>query len=227
MKNNGNNSQRIMCPSCGAEIVVNPTSVIRENTAQLHDLFKGTLNKFQCTKCDGEFLYDAPIVYRDDDHRYVVYYHTSGTNDNLSEALVYMKELYDGLFRDLGDNEKPISRLTLKRKDLVEKIKIHQQGYDDRLIEYIKYQLFQHSDNLDCASQDLLFDFASSNSENLAFLAFDRKTGSAHYSLEFPAEEYEKLNQDFLSTPETAKEFDKLFSGYYVHVGTLLDLPLA
>ena len=215
-----------MCPSCSAEIVVSPTSVVTENTAQLHDLFKGILNKFQCTKCDGEFLYDTPIVYRDNEHRYVIYYHTSSTDDNLSEALAYMQEVYDNLFRDLSDNEKPISRLTLKRKDLVEKIKIHQHGYDDRLIEYIKYQLFQHSDNLDCASLDLLFDFASSNSENLVFLAFDRKTGNAHYSLEFPAEEYEKLNRDFLSPPETAKEFDKLFNGHYVHVGTLLDLPL-
>jgi len=223
MSNNGNNTQRITCPSCHCEILVNPVSVIMENTEELHSLIQGTLNKFNCSSCKVEFLYDTPIIYRDDENHFVIYHHTSGTHDTLPEALNYMSEIYKELFADFSEDEKPVCRLTMRRKDLIEKIKIHQLGYDDRIIEYIKYQFFSHSSELDESGMDLLFDFATSTEEKLVFLAFDQHKGDVLYSLEFPTREYHQLKNNFLDTPELEKEFSKLFKGYYVHVSTLLE----
>ncbi len=223
MGNNGNNSQRLNCPSCSNEILVNPVFTIRENTDDLHALIKGNLNKFSCTACKKDFLYDTPMVYRDDENHYVIYYHSSGINENVTEALGFMDEIYTEMFADLSESQKPVCRLTLRRKDLIEKIKLHQKGYDDRLVEYIKYQLFHHSKDLDSTHMDLLFDFGSSDDETLIFLAFDQTSGNIIYSLEFPVKEYSELRKNFLGSLKLENEFNKLFRGYYVQVDTLME----
>ncbi len=223
MRNNGDSSQKLNCPSCKSEMLINPVFTIRENTDELHALIKGNLNRFSCPSCHKDFLYDTPMVYRDDENQYVTYYHSSGTNETVSEALGFMDEIYGNMFANLSEKEKPVCRLTLCRKDLIEKIKLHQKRLDDRIIEYIKYQLFHHSRDLDPTQMDLLFDFGSSDNETLVFLAFMQTSGDILYSLDFPVKEYTELRKNFLGSRKLENEFSKLFRGYYVHVSTLLE----
>ena len=168
-------------------------------------------------------MVEIPLIYRNDRARFLVYYSPRTSDDQLPEIVKSMEELDQQLFKGLSSQEKPDCRLTLCRRDFIEKIAIRQFGYDDRLIEYIKYQLFQHSKKgLDPHRMDLLFDFSNTNDEHLGFLAFDRTTGKAVYSLNFLRDDYEHLAEYFLRENEMETRLNRLFRKYYVHVTCLL-----
>ena len=213
----------VTCPACSQTNPFDSVSVIEEGTTNLKELFAGTINKVNCSFCSTKFLVEIPIIYRDNPKNFLIYNKALGKDEALTGLLDLMDELYHRVYEDLDRKDKPTCRLTLSRKDLIEKIAIHQQGYDDRLIEYIKYQLFGHSKKgLDSNRMELLFDFSNTNQESICFLAFDLKTGNPLYSLNFQNEDYRKLENYFLSSSEMEKKLNQLFKKYYVHVGNLL-----
>ena len=215
--------QTVQCPACLRNTICRTVSTITEGTKELNDLFIGTLNKTKCNACSAEFLIDVPLVYRDDKKRVLVYYAPSVKSDHVKEVINELKKLYRHAFAELPDTDKPRCRLTISRRDFIEKIAIYQHEYDDRLIEYIKYQLFQHSTKgLNPHRMDLLFDFSTTTNERLNFLAFDRKTGKAVYALEFLHDDYNQLKQYFFKSSEMENRLDQLYQNHYVHVSNIL-----
>ena len=215
--------QTFKCPACSHETPYRTVSTITKGTRELTALFGGELNKATCNSCFVEFLVEIPLIYRDDKARFLVYYSPLTPDDQLPELIKLMEKLDQQLFEGLSPLEKPVCRLTLSRRDFIEKIAIRQHGYDDRLIEYIKYQLFQHSKKgLDPHRMDLLFDFSNTNNENLSFFAFDRTTKKAVYSLNFLRTDYDHLGEYFLRKNDMEIRLNRLFKKYYVHVTSLL-----
>ena len=216
-------NQTVKCPACSHQTPCRTVSTITKGTKELTALFGGDLNKTTCKSCFVEFLVEIPLIYRDDKARFLVYYSPLTRDDQLSEITQFMEKLDSQLFEGLSSQEKPICRLTLSRRDFIEKIAIRQHGYDDRLIEYIKYQLFQHSKKgLDPHRMDLLFDFSNTNNKHLGFLAFDRTTKEAVYSLNFLHADYDHLGEYFLRKNEMEIRLNRLFKKYFVHVSSLL-----
>ena len=215
--------KEINCPACSQPNTIEPVSVIHEGTPELKELFAGTINKVECLSCSKNFLVEIPLIYRDDSKHYLVYCISLPRDEQLEDLIEQMDALYQMTYEELGLQDKPLCRLTISRRDFIEKIAIHQHGYDDRLIEYIKYQLFGHSKRgLDSSTMELLFDFTNSNDDHLSFFAFDLNTGKPIYSLEFSSQDYRNLVNYFLSTEEMEKKLNQLFKKHYVHVGNLL-----
>ena len=216
-------SQIVRCPSCSSKTSCQPVTTIREGTNELNDLFVGALNKVKCTACSVEFLVDIPLIYRHDKRPFLAYYAPLTPEEQMQEAISQVEKLYQKNFEGLPNGDMPKCRITFSRKDFIEKIAIHQWEYDDRLIEYIKYQLFQHSTKgLDPHRMDLLFDFSTSNNDHLSFLAFDRQTGQAVYSLKFLNSDYIHLVEHFLQNSEMEIRLNQLYRNYYVHVSSIL-----
>ena len=221
--NSSGDPQVVQCPACSKETFCRIVSTITQGTRELKALFTGELNKANCMSCSIEFLVEIPLIYRDNIRRFLVYYSPQTSDDSLPNVVDIMEELYRQLFQGLPQKDKPDCRLTLARRDFIEKIAIHQHGYDDRLIEYIKYQLFQHSKKgLDPNRMDLLFDFSNSDDEQLSFISFDRKTGKPVYSLNFLLTDYYHLEDYFLKKSEMEVRLNQLFRKYHVHVSSLL-----
>ena len=208
------------CPHCGAANVLEPTSVVRaDNKEALEALFRGDLNKADCQSCEKPFLYESPLLFRDDKARRLIYFVPESMCQNRQQAIDHVAELESVIFADLPSDQRPVCRLTTDRRSLIEKIAVLRNDLDDRLIEYVKYQLFQHSDGLTHQQHQLLFDFANATEEALSFLCFDRKTGKPVYALQFEREDYEKLAQWFLG--EGAEQLDRLFPNAWVQVDEL------
>jgi len=214
--------QLIPCPHCQETTEATPLTVLQEGAPELDQLFDGSLNRVTCQACGKSFLFETPLLYRDDEARYLVYFLPRALAGNLDEALKQMDELYHRIFADLAADERPDCRLATQRGHFIEKIALHQFEYDDRLVEYIKYLLFQHNEGLDPVRHELLFDFGNSDDENLMFIAFSREKGQAEYSLGLTAADYHELAEAFLATPELEAELDKLFRPYHVVVDNLL-----
>lgn len=215
--------QEINCPNCQASIRFQPVTALRPEDAAVDSLIAGELNRLECAECHTEFFYDIPILYRDDDEKRIIYFLPESLCPKLDDALGQLDTLFHEIFADFSESDRPTCRLVTRRAHFIEKISLLQNGYDDRLIEYVKYMLFQHSPGLEPERFELLYDFSDREDGDLKFLAFDRDNGQATYSLEFDTDDYRALEEYFLGTPEAQQQLDELYRNYYVQVSTLLE----
>lgn len=214
--------QTVTCPHCRESTTATPVNVLVEGNRDVDDLFRGTLNQVVCEECAQTFLFETPLIYRDDATRFLVYFLPGEMSPDLDSVIDKMDDLYAQIFNDLEDTDQPICRLTLRRGRFIEKIALHQNDLDDRIIEYVKYLLFQHNPGLDPVRHDLLFDFGNSDVEQIRFLAFDRDKAEPAYQLDFQMDDYRELEEAMFASPQMQDELEHLFREYYVSVDDLV-----
>jgi hypothetical protein len=200
------------------------TVTLRPDSAALQQLVAGRLNRIACTACGTEFLVNDPIVFRDDAAQFLVFFLPVEDTQNWRGAERQMADLARNLF---GADLPAVGaefRLTLTRRGLIEKIYLHARGLDDRLIEYVKYQLQQRDrKGLDPIRTELLYDFSNSDPDRLVFIVFDRESGHAAAAAHIPMDVYRELAETFFAPDgELRRELQQLFPGYYVSVERLV-----
>jgi hypothetical protein len=122
-----------------------------------------------------------------------------------------------------GGEQPPECRLTVTRKSFVEKISIHVSRLQDRLIEYVKYQLYTGREHrIDPVRYELLYDFTAGDGHKLPFLVMDRESGRATAAAHIPMKVYSELAEMFLPGSALAEELNALFPGCFVSVERLL-----
>jgi transcription elongation factor Elf1 len=224
MANGDQNVRIIECPQCDTPQEVVPVTVLHPDDEALRELFAGTLNVVSCANCGVRFALNIPILFRDDQEQYLVYFMPLDTPSEWRDAEKKMAELTAKIFAAEPGVEEPTCRLTVRRSEFIEKIALHFRGFDDRLVEYMKYQLINHPDErfgLDAMRHRLLFDFSLEDDENLAFIVFDRETDEATARTHVPLETYQEIAEVFLQNEDLNEELSQLFPGAYVSLERL------
>ena len=211
----------VPCPKCGTDQSVVATTTVRPGEPALDELFQGNLNKATCGKCGTQFLLQVPVVFRDDDRRFLIYCLPLDNKHADEQIEEQMETLTDEVFREFEPHETPDCRLTLNRRQFIEKIAIHMNDLDDRLVEYIKYQLYQRGE-IDSVRSELLYDFSNDDKSVIPFILFDRETGGAHAGASIPRDVYDELAETFMTDEGMMEEIEKLFPSYNVTVDKLL-----
>ena len=215
---------QVNCPQCGHQQDVHPVTVLAPGDEELHDLFEGQLNQVTCETCQTTFLLDVPIVYRDDEERFLIYYLPLDDRERRDQAEEHMARVTETVFGRNEQEQAPDCRLVHTRRRFIEKIAIHEDGLDDRIIEYIKYQLYNHPDkDVDAVRTQLFYDFTHADEHRIPFILFDRETGEPQASAHVPTSLYQELRQTFMTDAEMTEELNKLFPGTRVTVEKLLD----
>jgi len=221
--NGGVRERHVACPKCEHGFNVPVTVSLRPDEPALQQLVSGRLNRVTCPECETEFLVNDPIVFRDDEKRFLVFFLPVEDTQNWRDAERQMTELAQSLF---GADLPAVGaefRLALTRRAFIEKIYLHAQDLDDRLVEYVKYQLQQRDgEKLDPIRKELLYDFSNADPNRLAFIVFDRESGRAAAGAYIPMDVYRELAETFFE-PESQlqRELKQLFPGYYVSVDRL------
>lgn len=215
--------EQVTCPKCGQKMQAEVISVIREeDEATWKLLVAGKLNVCQCPGCHTSFMVERPLIYRDTNRPFIVYYVDTPPDMDQHDLEVQIDDMAAKTAEQEGI-DKPVVRLTVTLWDFIEKIFIWRQGYDDRLIEYAKQQLYRNTD-LDQMSRQqhrLLLDFSNEDPEKLAFIIFDRETNQPAGGIHVPLEEFRKLTDEFNANPQLLHELDLLFPTCYVSVERL------
>jgi len=211
----------IPCPHCSEPQAVCPVTTLRPGDAALTDLFQGSLNRVTCTSCSARFLLDVPMVFRDDERRFLVYLANVEESDAWKDAEAKMRSLNDRIFA--ADDMAPECRLTISRKAFIEKISLHLSDLDDRIVEYVKYQMYRRpGSEINPVRHELLYDFSTDGEDILGFVVFDRESGRATAGAHIPMDVYRELAGMFLEDDGMRGELDSLFPGHYVSVERLL-----
>jgi hypothetical protein len=214
--------REVVCPRCEKSLPTVAATVITPDSAELAALLKGTLNSVLCDKCGCRILLDTVMIYRDDVRRLVIWCIPADDAQDWNETELAMHEMSAKVFAELPGELLPECRLTVSRRGFIEKIMIFENGLDDRLIEFIKYQLYQHPKHpINANKFELLYDFSATDADRLMFVAIERATGraSVHTHLEMAA--YQEMAEIYAKTDAGRDEMKKLFPGYFISADRL------
>ena len=208
----------IACPQCGKEFEADAVSVLTPDSPHLKALLEGTLNCTACPQCGSHLNIPCRLIYRDAENPYMlIQERRPPTREGLQklvqnvEAAATQAAMSQGL-------ERPELRMVFARPEFIEKLFLHQRGYDDRIVEYAKYQLLGNTEGLDPAKHRLHYDFSHDDGQLLHFIVFSRKGHRPVRMLQVPMEEYRALAAEFDQSPEARAELERAFPGCLVDV---------
>ncbi|MBQ7650077.1 MAG: hypothetical protein IJS15_03910 [Victivallales bacterium] len=214
---------KVKCPKCGKEFRTVPVTSIVPDDGNLRKLLDGSLNKVKCGACGAEFVLETPLTYRDKATSFIVFC-LQPPEDGNTEPI---ENDVDSMATDAAMKEgiaRPIVRLTFSRPDFIEKIMLHNAGYDDRLVEFAKLQLFRSLDELQLSRSRhrLLFDFSKTDEQSLMFIVYDNDELKPVNAVQVPMEDYRGLEEELEKNADLQKELDAAFPGCYVSADRLL-----
>ena len=215
----------ITCPHCHAVFSREPLPAITPDSPEKKLLFSGELNKVTCPVCGKVSALDQIMTYRDasTDPAYIVYYMPL-PEDRETEDLEHEVDAMATDVFSQKDEARPVVRLVFFLPDFLEKIAIHELGYDDRLVEYAKLELFRNvkEPQLSRTQHRLLLDYSHSNEKNLFFLVFDRNTQKHCNVIQVEMEEFKALMRNAQEDENVRLELEAAFPGCYVSADRLL-----
>ncbi len=218
-----NGTIKVKCPKCGKELTATLVSTILPDDGNLRKLLDGSLNKVKCDSCGVDFVVENSLTYRDKEHSFIVFC-VPPPEDGNTEPIEHEVDI---MATDAAIKEgvaRPTVRLTFTRPDFIEKIMLHKAGYDDRLIECAKLQLFRSLDELQLSRSRhrLLFDFSKTDEQSLMFLVYDKDELKAVNAVQVPMDDYRCLEMEFQNSRDLRKELEAAFPGCYVSADRLL-----
>lgn len=147
-----NMKQSIKCPVCGqmSDITVWSSITVKDSPDLKSDLLSGRINMFKCPSCSHFGLMPNPMLYNDEDKKLMISF--SPTNDP-----VLKQQLFDNVeksSKESGELEKFAGynlRFVTDYNELLEKILIFDNNFNDKAIEVIKLMIL--SQDIDKSEQ--------------------------------------------------------------------------
>jgi hypothetical protein len=208
------------CPNCRLLNQVAPVTRLGPDEPGLQELFAGTLNRIVCAACKTTFRVDVPVLFRDEERHTLIFLPAAdeaGVPLTPEEAETHLAAILRQLPAAAAGRGAPTCRLVLSHRQLVEKIAMLRQNLDDRLVEFVKYQLYLRRErDLDPVRKELFYDFSAPEADRLAFIVFDRESGKPCAAAHIALDVYRDLASAFLSSDELQAELARLFPGHYV-----------
>jgi len=212
-------AHEIACPFCGHEQRVELWDSIDVNMEpELRDaLLLNRINNIECEKCDKRFRIDKPLVYQDREQDIFIHFDPLVGSRTLADVEASFSTAMEEMIRLLPkDIPVPETGLVVEWSELVERVFMMEEGLDPRLVEHIKYMLFQQNpETLPADQKTLLFNAQDSTNDQLCFVVQDRKTRKLEAALNFSRADYEALVNVFDSEDQLAL-LQEQFPGPYL-----------
>ncbi len=186
-----NSKQNVRCPKCGqmTEVTVWNMITVKDSEDLKQDLLSGRVNMFHCPSCSHTALMPTPMLYQDDEKRLLMSF--SPCSEPLLKA-----QLYDNVCKsskESGELEKFEGynlRFVTDYNELLEKILIFDNGFNDKTIEVLKLMIL--SQDLE-KSGDRVCRFGKSENGTLEFMIYDMKENQT-YTSNIPKETYDTID---------------------------------
>lgn len=205
----------IRCPQCQHEQDVRLSDKLDANARPdlKERLMDNTFNRIECEDCGFSFRADMPVLYTDLKKGIII--HWIPLHSQPLEVIQKEFEASQDEMRRQLPKGTPIPRLqlVLTRVELVERIFLLEQDLDERLIEYVKYLIYQNNaERVPAKDKNLLFNAQKSDDHNFCFVVQDINTASFDEVLTYPRSQYQKLKNQFMADDD---ELTELFPGAY------------
>ena len=212
------NKYPITCPKCQKQERVDLYDAINlaEDPELKNTLLANKLNAIDCASCGYTFRVDKNLLYHDPEHHLMIYLFDC-PDDAYEEAQSEFVETTRSISQALpADVTPPQVHMVINRSQLIERIFLHEAGLNERIIEYIKMQIYTHSSEAaDPEGKILLFNAEDSTGDDLCFVIQDAETGKLEGMLQYKREAYDAFTEMFEKDDEVGNIFE-LFPGPYI-----------
>ncbi len=218
-------NKQVKCPKCSTSFDAEILTTFTPEMPECKELLTGRFPSPRCPKCGTVFTVEQPIVYRDatTDPPYILYCLPPPEDGEISALEQAVDVMATDVFSEQG-MARPIVRLVFGMPEFIEKIAIRHLGFDDRLVEYAKLELYRNiqEPKLSRTQHRLLLDYSHCDENNLYFLIFDHDTSKMVNAIQVPMEEFRALMKSARENDQVALELDAAFPGCYVSADRLL-----
>ena len=209
----------IACPFCGREQAVELwDALVADEDPDLREaLLAGRINRVECAGCRKGFRVDLPLIYRDREQDLFIHYDPLVGGRDLKAVEAAFRDGVAELNRLLPpDVPPPEAHVVVEWSELIERVFLLEEGLDARLVEHVKYMMFQQNpDKLPADKKNLLFDAQDSTDDQLCFVVLDRSTKKLEAVLNFARADYEALVNVFDSGDQLALLEEQFPGPYY------------
>ncbi len=213
-------THEIACPLCGREQDVELWDAIHvDSEPELREaLVLNRVNRVECAGCQKSFRVDKPLVYQDREQDIFIQFDPLVGDRTLEGVVESFRTAMEEMNRLLPkDVPPPETHLVVEWSELIERIFLLEEGLDARLVEHIKYMMFQqNADKLPAGQKGLLFDAQDSTDGQLCFVVQDRTTKKLEAVLNFSRTDYEALLNVF-DTDDQMALLEEQFPGPYLN----------
>ena len=209
----------IKCPECDHDQETELYESINIGTdPELRDaLLANRVNNIECESCAFEFRVEKTLLYNDPLRGFMVYCvpESEGNPEQITEMIQRAVSESEAACPDHTPG--PAIHLTATRTEMIEKLFMLEAELDPRIIEYIKYSIFNRNpEELPPREKGLLFDAEDSTDEHLLFVVQDLESGELETVLQYSRAGYAALCEMFDKDEETA-DLLELFPGPYIN----------
>ncbi len=200
-----NSKQSVKCPQCGqmSEVTVWNSITVNDSPDLKSDLLSGKVNMFRCASCGYTALMPTPMLYHDSDKKLMLSF--SPTNDP-----VLKQQLFENIkrsSRESGELQKLTGynlRFITDYNELLEKILIFDNSFNDKVIEVIKLMIL--SQDID-KSEQRVCRFGKCENGTIEFMIQDHIENQI-YTSSVSEETYDKLFNSLMESGMKPYSFD-------------------
>lgn len=182
--------KKFQCPGCGTEGSRSSDNriCISKNAQLKEEILCGSYFEWRCSSCGKRFFVDDVLLYNDDEKKFMVYYVPGFKKDAFDVPTV--------LTVDPGyDTENSVLRVAADFVSFAEKIRILEEGLDDRAIEAIK--AVYSSAFMESGGKKIYnMIFEEADDEAISFSVF---LDDEDFIVDIPREAYDRTKADFSS----------------------------
>ena len=216
-------SYTIQCPSCGLqqEVELYESVNVVTDPSLKNALMQNWLNRVECPDCAATFRVDMPLLYSDPGHHILIHWMPETDELPRERILEEFDRTLDQMNELVPDTiEVPQVRLVLSRVELVELIYLIEAGYNQRVVEYVKYSIYTRNlEKVDPVRHRLLLNVEDSNDEELCFVVQDVLTRELGGILRYGRSAYQSMCALYDEQPD---EFVDMFPGPCISARHLL-----
>lgn len=200
-----NSKQAIRCPECGqmADVTVWNSITVKDSPDLKKDLLMGKVNIFHCSSCSHTALMPNPMLYHDEEKKLMISF--SPTKDP-----VLKQKLFDNIkqtSRESGELKNLDGynlRFVADYNELLEKILIFDNGFNDKTIEVIKLMIL--SQDIDKSDQRVCR-FGKAENGTIEFMIHDFIENQI-YTSSVPVETYNTVEKSLTESGMKLYSFD-------------------
>ena len=223
-----NRDAQITCPFCGTHQEIRLVEVlnVQSDPSLKEDLMRNKLNRVTCTDCGNNFRVDLPLLYTDSKLDIMIHWVPENDSASREQILEEFDEVIEHINSDSSlKGSTPNVRLVTTRVELVELIYLMEAGMNQRIVEYIKYNIFtRNQEKIDPKSHRLLLNIEDSTVDELFFVTQNVEDQKLGQVLRYGRSAYDSLVDLF---SEDSEEFMDMFPGPCISARDLILEDLA
>ena len=209
-----NRDAHITCPLCGTHQEIRLVEVLnaQSDPSLKEDLMRNKLNRVTCTDCGNNFRVDLPLLYTDSKLDIMIHWVPENDSASREQILEEFDEVIEHINSDSSlKGSTPNVRLVTTRVELVELIYLIEAGMNQRIVEYIKYNIFtRNQEKIDPNIHRLLLNVEDSTVDELFFVTQNVEDQKLGQVLRYGRSAYDSLVDLF---SEDSEEFMDMFPG--------------